>query len=95
MVIFDSQGTGLDIDNFNVLSLPGAKVEHVYNFVPRKDLYDIIVLFIGGNNLLATTTKNSVFSDIRSCKSFINQSQKGFRTWYTFTQVSTSPSKRS
>ena len=44
LLISDSQGKGLDIANFNVLSLPGAKIEHVYNFIPKKNLYDIIVL---------------------------------------------------
>ena len=44
----------------NVLSLLGAKIEHVYNFIPKKDLYDIIVLFIGGNNLFVTTSENLV-----------------------------------
>ena len=60
LLISDSQGNGLDIANFNVLSLPGAKIEHVYNFIPKRNLYDIIVLFIGGNNLFATTKKNLV-----------------------------------
>ena len=60
LLISDSQGKGLDIANFNVLSLPGAKIEHDYNFIPKKNLYDIVVLFIGGNNLFATTSKNLV-----------------------------------
>ena len=34
----DSQGKGLDIGTFNVLLLPGAKIEHVYNFILKKDL---------------------------------------------------------
>ena len=34
--------------------------QHVYNFIPRMDLYDIIVLFIGGNNLFVTTSENLV-----------------------------------
>ena len=60
LLISDSQGKGLDIANFNVLSLPGAKTDFVYTFNPRKDLYDIIVLFIGGNKVFATTSKNLV-----------------------------------
>ena len=60
LLISDSQGKGLDIANFNVFSLPGAKIEHVYTFIPKRNVYDIIVLFIGGNNLFATTTKNLV-----------------------------------
>ena len=60
LVVSESQGKGLDIANFNVLSLPGAKIEHVYIFLPKKDLYDIIVLFIGGNNLFVTTSENLV-----------------------------------
>ena len=59
-LISDSQGKGLDIANFNVLSLLGAKVENVYYFFPKKGLYDLIVLFLGGNNLFATTSGNIV-----------------------------------
>ena len=51
LIIADSQAKGLETANFNILSLPGAKVRHVYNFIPKKDHYDIIVLFIGGNDL--------------------------------------------
>ena len=60
LLISDSQGKGLDIADFIVLSLPAAKTEHAYNFIPKKDLYDIIVLFTGGNNLFATTSENLV-----------------------------------
>ena len=60
LIISDSQGKGLDIAYFNVLSLPGAKIEHVYNFIHTKDLDDIIVLFTGGNNLFVTTSENLV-----------------------------------
>ena len=60
LLISDSKGKGLDIAKFNVLSLPGAKIELVYNFIPKKDLYDIIVLFIGGNNLFVTSSENLV-----------------------------------
>ena len=51
LLIADSQGKELDIANFNVLSLPGACVRHVYNFIPKKDSYETVVLFIGGNDL--------------------------------------------
>ena len=60
LLISDSQRKGLGIANFNVLSLPGAKIEHVYNFISKKDFYDTIVLFIGGNNLFVTTSENLV-----------------------------------
>ena len=60
LLISDRQGRGLDIANFNILSLPGAKVENVYNFIPKKGLYDLIVLFLSGNNIFATTSENLV-----------------------------------
>ena len=51
MLIADSHGEELDKANFNVLSLPGVCVRHVYNFIPKKkDSYDTVVLFIGGND---------------------------------------------
>ena len=42
LLIADSQGKELDIANFNVLSLPGACVRHVYNFIPKKDSYETV-----------------------------------------------------
>ena len=62
MLIADIQDKELDIANFNVLSLPGACVRHVYNFIPKKDSYDTVVLFIGGNDLFcnnAPSTKSA------------------------------------
>ena len=58
LLISDGQVKGLDIANFNVLSLPAAEVENVYYFIPKKrNLYDLIVLFLDGNNLFATTSE--------------------------------------
>ena len=51
LIIADSQARELDIANFNVLSLPGARVRHVLQFRSQKGDYDIVVLFIGGNDL--------------------------------------------
>ena len=95
LLISDSQGKRLDIANFNVLSLPGAKIEHVYNFNPKKDFYDIIILFIGCNNLFVTTSENLVrqISDIANL--LLTKAKNGFRDWNTFTQLSTSSSRKS
>ena len=60
LLISVCQGKDLDIAKFNVLSLPGAEVENVYKYIPKKGLYDLIVLFLGGNNLFATTSENLV-----------------------------------
>ena len=43
LLIADSQAKYLDFANFNILSLPGAKVHDVYNFIPRVGRFDIIV----------------------------------------------------
>ena len=51
MLIAYSQGKELDIANFNVLSLLGACVRHVYNFIPKKKSNDNVVLFNGVNDL--------------------------------------------
>ena len=37
----------------NIILYPGARIEHVDNFLPQKNKNDLIALFIGGNNLLA------------------------------------------
>ena len=63
LIIADSQARELDIANFNVLSLPGARVRHVYNFVPKKGDYDIVVLFIGGNDLFCGNIPSTLSAD--------------------------------
>ena len=60
LLFSDSQGKKLDIASSTNLSLPRAKVKHVYSFIPKKGFYNIIVLFIGGNNLFATTSNNLI-----------------------------------
>ena len=50
-LITDSLARNLEAGNLNILFLPGACVRHVYNFIPPKDSFDIIVLFFGGNDL--------------------------------------------
>ena len=63
LLMADSPERNLEAGNVNILSLPGACVRHVYNFVPHKDIFDIIILFVGGNDLYffknSTTTAAS------------------------------------
>ena len=35
----------------SISSLPGGQIQHFYKFIPAKDKYTLIVLFLGGNNL--------------------------------------------
>ena len=51
LLIADSQARYLDAGNLNIVSLPGASVRHAYDYVPPAGLFDIIILFIGGNDL--------------------------------------------
>ena len=51
LVIADSQARHLKAGNLNIISLPGAKVRDVYNFIPPKNEFDLIILFVGGNDL--------------------------------------------
>ena len=78
LLILDNQGKVLDIGNFNVLSPPGAKLEHIYNFIPEKDLYDIIGLFIGSESLFATVSETLVrqISDLANL--FLNKAENFF-----------------
>ena len=62
LLIGDSQAKKLNIANFNILSLPGAQVKQVYNFLPKKDIYDTIVLFSGGNDLFSDKAKSNIFA---------------------------------
>ena len=63
LLIADSQAKYLDFANFNILSLPGAKVHDVYNFIPRVGRFDIIVLFVGGNDLFQGKSPSKVSSE--------------------------------
>ena len=58
--IGDSQAKKLNKANFNILSLPGAQVKHVYKFLPKKDVCDTIVLFIGGNHLFSDKAQSNI-----------------------------------
>ena len=60
LLIGDSHSKKLNIANFNILSLPGAQVKHVYIFLPKKDIYDTIVLFIGGNDLFSGKAQSNI-----------------------------------
>ena len=51
LLIADSQARHLKAGNLNIISLPGAKVRDVYNFIPPKNEFDLIILFVGGNDL--------------------------------------------
>ena len=66
LLISDSQTQYLTYPNLNILSIPGGKVCHDRNFLPKKGAYDIIIIFIGGNDLFETTTRAGipVFSSV-------------------------------
>ena len=51
LLISDSQAKNLFFPNFNILSIPGGKIKDVWLFLPSPGEYEIIVLFIGGNDL--------------------------------------------
>ena len=61
-LIGDSQSKKLNITNFNILSLTGAEVKHFFIFLPKKDIYDTIVLFIGGNDLFSGKAQSNIFA---------------------------------
>ena len=55
-LITESQGRNLTFSNFNILVLPGARIGDVRPFLPAKGRYDMIVLFVGGNDLPTDNT---------------------------------------
>ena len=57
LIITDSLGRNLTFPNFNILVLPSARVRDVRPFLPAKGRYDLIVLFIGGNDLPTDNTQ--------------------------------------
>ena len=60
LLIADSQVRNLTFPNFNILSLPGARIGSVIDFLPEKGKYDLIVLFIGGNDAYERNVPSSV-----------------------------------
>ena len=60
LLIGDSQAKKVNVANFNILSLPGAQVKHVFKFLPEEDIYDTIVLFIGGNDPFSGMAQSNV-----------------------------------
>ena len=72
----DSQARYLDAGNLNIVSLPGASVRHAYDYVPPAGLFDIIILFIGGNDLYnftepSLTPDRKVADDIVELANFL------------------------
>ena len=59
LLMGDSQAKKLIIANFNILPLLGAPVKHVCKIPPKKDIYDTIVLFIGGNDLFSSKAQSN------------------------------------
>ena len=51
LFIADSQTRDLEFPNINILTLPGAKVNDVQRFIPPKGKYELIAIFLGGNDL--------------------------------------------
>ena len=60
LLIGDSLARKLNIASFTILSLPGAQVKHVCKFLAKKDVFDTIVLFIGGNDLFSGKAQSSI-----------------------------------
>ena len=55
LLIADSQAKRLVFTNFNILSISGGRIFHVQNHLPTKGQYEIICLFIGGNDIFNGT----------------------------------------
>ena len=55
LLLADSQDRNIEFPNFNILSIPGSRIAQVQQFLPIKDKFNIIVVFIGGNDLYNDT----------------------------------------
>ena len=60
LLLTDSQARNIEFPNFNILSIPGARIAHAQQFLPIKDKFNIIVVFIGGNDLYSGTLPSSL-----------------------------------
>ena len=53
LLIAESQARELVAGNLSILSLPGGSISDAYNFIHNEQQYEIIILFIGGNELIS------------------------------------------
>ena len=60
LLLADSQARNIEFPNFNILSIAGARIAHAQQFLPIKDKFNIIVVFIGGNDLYDGTLPSSL-----------------------------------
>ena len=47
LFLADSQARFLEAGNLNILSLPGASIRHLYDYIPPAGRFEIIILFDG------------------------------------------------
>ena len=64
LLIGDSQVRQLIYPEINILSLPGAGVKHVQNFIAPKGKYEKIAIFIGGNDLYGYLPSNTPVQEV-------------------------------
>ena len=51
LFLADSQARFLETGNLNIFSLPGASIRHLNDYIPPAGRFEIIILFIGENDL--------------------------------------------
>ena len=89
LLIADSQARYLTFGNINISSLPGATVDNVYQFVPPQGKNEIIVLFVGGNDIYSGYhpfcgySTGSIRANRKPCKHIDNCCEKVVRNRYT------------
>ena len=78
LFLTDSQAMFLEAGNLKILSLPGASIRHLYDYIPPAGRFEIIILFIGGNDLfdgfeLSSKTPQKVARDLIELANFACQ----------------------
>ena len=78
LFLADSQAGFLEAGNRNILSLPGASIRHLYDYNPPAGRFEIIILFIGGNDLfdgfeLSSKTPQKIAQDLIELADFACQ----------------------
>ena len=53
LLIANSQARELVAGNLNILSVPGGSIRDDYKFISNDQQYELIILFIGGNDLFS------------------------------------------
>ena len=81
LLLADSQARDLHCGNLNVLSVPGGRILDAYKFVLEIGKYELIAIFIEGNNIFdqelpSTVSPGKAANDLIDLTNFVTAREK-------------------